>query len=189
MFTRDSRFAEILFTFSMRIDLELASGEEITENSQVCWFIRGYPHAAELSRKRAVYRTRFIANVGKSKKEISKIRKKLEEALVSANHHHARPRGVSGDLRIIKGEISPASPARERRKNAGRENRDASVERAEFLTRCAEYKTKHAAMKFPSTVVLLISARTGGNLKILRIYVSNFSPHVRSRDRRSRERM
>jgi len=38
-------------------------------------------------------------------------------------------------------------------------------------------------------MVLLISARTDGNLKILRIYVSNFSPHVRSRDRRSRERM
>lgn len=37
-----------------------------------------------------------------------------------------------------------------------------------------EYKTKHAAMKFPSTVALLISAHMDGNLKILRIYVSNF---------------
>jgi len=37
-----------------------------------------------------------------------------------------------------------------------------------------EYKTKHAPMKFPSTVALLISVHMNGNLKILRIYVSNF---------------
>ena len=37
-----------------------------------------------------------------------------------------------------------------------------------------EYKTKHVPMKFPSTVALLISVHMNGNLKILRIYVSNF---------------
>lgn len=48
--------------------------------------------------------------------------------------------------------------------------------------RRAEYKTKRAAMKFPSTVALLISAYADGNLKILRIYVSNFTAlfYVRS---------
>jgi len=54
----------------------------VTENCQVCWFIRGYPHAAALFRKRAVYRT-FIANVGKPKKEISKIKRRLEEDFVT----------------------------------------------------------------------------------------------------------